>query len=63
MLYDYLLTFVDEWELIWSRRFGLASLIFAANRSVIMISALDLALSYASTAVRLSYASLPYSTC
>ena len=52
MLYDNALTFTDEWELIWSRQFRLASFIIAVNHSIVVCVILDISLGLASINVR-----------
>ena len=51
MLYEYLLTFEDEVELLWRRKMNFSSWLFLANRAIIVIMIVYLALNFAGTTV------------
>ena len=51
IIYETLLTWEDEWEMIWSRKLNASSWIFLVNRIAGIIYALALLLRYSGTLV------------
>ena len=47
LAYEYLLTWNDEWDLVWRRKMGAASWVFLANRAILVAFVLEFALASA----------------
>ena len=55
MTYECLLTLEDEWELVWRRKVNFATLIFVANRAILVVTFIDLFMEVAGPAVSFSW--------